>query len=357
MNEMKRILLGRQIPPLTPLTEETVQAKQAEWKELLLQGEYGTPLPPPESCTFEILPVSRADTRFAAGLATVSTVVAKGTLNGRDFSFPFQAILPNAPGTYPFVIHNDFNPGVPTKYNPTEELLQRGIAIFHVFYQDVTSDDGDFTNGLAGTFYGGKERAAHDPGKIAMWAWANMRIMDYAETLSCLDMGRAAVCGHSRLGKTALLTGMLDERFSYVFANDSGCSGDALARGNTGERIADIVKRFPYWFCPAYAQYKEQGYPDAFDQHMLIAAIAPRRVLIGAAEQDAWADPLSQYLSCVAASPAWEAYGQPGFLALDRPPVAGDSFAEGGICYHLRTGLHYLSRVDWNRYLDVLLRE
>ena len=46
--------------------------------------------------------------------------------------------------------------------------------------------------------------------------------------------------------------------------------------------------------------------------------------------------------------------GLTGFVAPDRLPESGDIFAEGRIGYHLRAGCHYLSREDWNRYMDYM---
>lgn len=356
---LREILFERKVPQIEASDAVSMCALQKEYKKILLREEYGSPLPEPDSVSFEIDPAKKPYTRFAAGKATSTTIIAHTIVCGKEFSFPFQAIIPNKEGKFPFIIHNDFYRGVPSLGNPGEEIVERDVALFHVCYEDVTSDDGDFTNGLAGIIYDdpdGNSRADDAPGKIAMWAWANMRIMDYALTLDSLDHERGAVIGHSRLGKTALLTGLLDERFKYVIANDSGCSGDALFRGNAGEQIADIVsqKRFHYWFCKNFFKYADGGCPP-FDQHQLLAALAPRTVLIGAANEDAWADPVSQYLSGVAASPAWEAFGKKGLISPDRLPEIGDVFHEGCICYHLRQGTHYLSRHDWNLYIDVLL--
>ena len=356
---LQKLLNDRNVPLITAADAEGMLVAQAEYKEILLREEYGRPLPEPESVSFEIDPSKKPYTRFAAGKATSMTVIAHTVTCGKEFSFPFQAIIPNKNGKFPFVVHNDFYKGVPSLGNPGEEIVERDVALFHLCYEDVTADNGDFSDGLAGIIYNiadGNERDDDAPGKLAMWAWANMRIMDYAMTLDCLDLERSAVIGHSRLGKTALLTGLLDERFKHIIANNSGCSGDALSRGNKGEQIADIVSqsRFHYWFCKNFFKYAEKGYAP-FDQHQLLAALAPRTVMLGAADADAWADPISQYLSGIAASPAWKAFGKEGLVAPDRLPEVGDVLHSGGICYHLRSGTHYLSRHDWNLYLDVLL--
>ena len=355
---LQDLLIERNVPLITASDAESMRALQAEYKEILLREEYGTPLPEPDSVSFEIDPSKKPYKRFAAGKATSMTIIAHAVISGKEFSFPFQAIIPNKEGKFPFVIHNDFYKGVPSLGIPGEEIAERDVAIFHLCYEDVTADNGDFSDGLAGIIYNnadGNSRADDAPGKLAMWAWANMRIMDFAMTLDYLDHERGAVIGHSRLGKTALLTGLLDERFKYIIANDSGCSGDALSRGNAGEQISDIVsqERFHYWFCKNFFKYSEIGYAP-FDQHQLLAALAPRKVMLGAADKDAWADPISQYLSAFAATPAWKAFGAPGLISPDRLPVVGDVFNEGNLCYHLREGTHYLSRHDWKVYLDVL---
>ena len=358
---LKELLQSRDVPIISAVNAEEMRTLQAEYKEILLREEYGRPLPEPDSVSFEIDPDKKPHKRFAAGKATSTHIIAHTVIGGKEFSFSFQSVIPNKEGKFPFVIHNDFYQGLPTLGLPAEEIVDRDVAIFHLVYEDVTADNEDFTDGLAGVIYDntdGNAREDDAPGKLAMWAWANMRIMDYAMTLDCLDFERGAVIGHSRLGKTALLTGLLDERFRYIIANNSGCSGDALSRGNVGEQIADIVsqERFHYWFCKNFFKYAKVGYAP-FDQHQLLAALAPRTVMVGAAKEDTWADPISQFLSCVAASPAWKAFGKEGLVSPDRLPEVGDVFHSGGLCYHLREGTHYLSRHDWNHYIDVLLDE
>jgi len=182
-------------------------------------------------------------------------------------------------------------------------------------------------------------------------------MLDWALTQPQVDPRHVAVIGHSRLGKTALVAGMLDERFACVISNDSGCSGAAVTRGKPGEHIADITRNFPFWFCEHYQAYANNEQALPFEQDWLLAAIAPRLLLVGSAIEDEWAGPSHEYLGCVSASRAWEGLNQPGFVHPDRLPQVGDVLHEGAIGYHLRAGKHYLSREDWNRYMDFLDRK
>lgn len=318
-----------------------------EMLRIMLTNVYGVMPQKPDDIKFEVS--KNHMPRFCAGKAVCDKVTAVCTLGDKRFSFPFYATLPTDTGKHPFFVHINFSADVPDKYQPTEELVDSGFAVLSFNYKDVTSDDGDFSVGLAGVLYPGGERNGDTaPGKIAMWAWAAQRVLDFAQTLpDKLDLSCAVVCGHSRLGKTALLAAATDERFTFAYSNDSGCSGAAIARGGQGESVRAICDRFPYWFCEKYKQYAGREDEMPFDQHYLVASIAPRRVLIGSASEDAWADPVSEQLCCFAASSAFES----GFSCPDRAAEIGEEFFEGDIGYHLRRGLHYFSREDWNKLI------
>ena len=99
-------------------------------------------------------------------------------------------------------------------------------------------------------------------------------MLDWALAQPGVTAQRTAVIGHSRLGKTALGAGMRDQRFACVISNASGCSGAALARENTGETVAAICDRFPYWFCDHYRQYANAEEAMPFEQDWLVSGIA-----------------------------------------------------------------------------------
>ncbi len=336
---LHELLIDRRLPPLCDRTAML---------DVLQREEYGFLPPAPVSVTFtaEDMP---AVTNFCAGKATLQKVTAACDLDGKAFAFPFYAVIPTDGKPHPFFIHINFRPDVPDRYMPTEELVDNGFAVLSFCYKDVTSDDGDFTDGLAGVLYPDGKRNPTDAGKIALWAWAAQRVMDYAQTRGdVLRLDCGVVCGHSRLGKTALFTAATDERFAFAYSNDSGCSGAAIARGNTGEQIESICRMFPFWFCENYKQYAADPTVAPFDQHFLLASIAPRKVMVGSAAQDGWADPVSEFLACVAAGGAFAG----GFVCDDRLPQVDDCFIDGDVGYHLREGLHYFSRTDWHRLIQ-----
>ncbi|MDR2110500.1 MAG: alpha/beta hydrolase, partial [Spirochaetaceae bacterium] len=122
-------------------------------------------------------------------------------------------------------------------------------------------------------------------------------------------------------------------------------------RGKTGEHIKDITGRFPFWFCRNYQKYSENEDALPFDQHHLLALIAPRLIYVSSRTMDSWADPASEFKACNLASPAYRLYNKIG-LALNEMPLPETPSHEGEIGYHIKTGIHDMDEYDWERYLE-----
>ncbi len=336
------------LPDNLPMPDEL---SKDEIIDLLTLEEYGR-LPTAQTKVWA--EVVTKDDSFCAGKATLIKLMLKCQAPFGEFAFPVYYTRLNTKEKVPCFIHINFRDNVPDRYLPSEEIVDSGFSVLSFCYKDVSSDDGDFTNGLAGVVYKNGERKNDDCGKIGLWAWAAMRVMDYALTLPELDHSHISVVGHSRLGKTALLTGALDKRFFCAFSNDSGCSGAALARGKQGETIEKINNVFPHWFCKNYKKHSGNEDKMPFDQHFLLAANVPHLVYVASAMGDAWAHPENEYLSCVAASDYYVKHTGKGFIHPQCFPKVGEPLHQGNIGYHIREGEHYLSREDWQYFIKFL---
>jgi hypothetical protein len=242
---------------------------------------------------------------------------------------------------------------------PVKLLHDRGYATATAYCGDVFPDhaDGRKESALPSLGYaGGDERmvSGDEPGAISTWAWQLSRILDWLVTLPEIDPTRVIVVGHSRLGKTALWAGAGDERFAMVVSNESGCGGAALERRNYGETVKRITTSFPHWFAPTFATYADRETELPIDQHVVLAMTAPRPLYVSSAVEDRWADPRGEFLAAVAASPVWELFGKVG-LGTDTYPAV-DTAIGSSIGYHVRSGPHDITAVDWGHFADFATR-
>jgi len=130
---------------------------------------------------------------------------------------------------------------------------------------------------------------------------------------------------------------------------------DALSRRAFGETVARINTSFPHWFCLNFHQYNDREDDLPWDQHWLVAAIAPRPVLIHSATGDAWADPKGEYLSGFHAGPVYRLFGKEGLKQNTAPPP--DRPVGGTVGYFLRSGEHDVTAADWENYVAFARRE
>jgi dienelactone hydrolase len=244
-----------------------------------------------------------------------------------------------------------------------EESIGRGYAVATFYSGDVIPDDKALAEEALKVIRGGSaERGASDTATIMAWSWGFSRMLDYLESVPEIDAKRVAVVGHSRNGKTALLTAAFDVRVALAIPSQAGSGGTGpsrvqpeLAKLNergrpTAETVAVINKAFPHWFSGTFKAFDEAVEKLPFDQHCLIALCAPRPVLLSNAQDDLWANPDGQYTLLKAAAPVYALLDAPVQLPEARPAL--DQLLNERLGYFIRPGKHSMSKEDWKVWLD-----
>jgi endo-1,4-beta-xylanase len=308
--------------------------RRAEIKDLAQYYEFGYMPARAQSLTA----VSTSNPGGALSSRSIAVTVQDG---GRSASFTPVLFLPPA-GTapYPVVVQLDFRSSPATP--PNRAFTEAGYAVLSIPTSDnpamkspgVASDDGNHTGAFYSLYPYKLDREGNDRGVLLAWAWGASRGVDALEYLAAhdpdhanlLDLKKLVVTGFSRWGKAALVAGFFDDRFGVTAPGGSGSGGAAPYRydsfGNRPFRSApfgnvypwgrstgaetmgdhvrhqthnsnEMIRRFlndatPETVLPRMYRTGTAGYGERlpFDHHEIIAAIAPRAVIVNNTNDD-----------------------------------------------------------------------
>lgn len=318
-------------------------------KDLLQKEEYGYFPPKPDKVWGEVLSV---DKKINVYKAVYERINVHFTVKGKQFTVPVNFCYPLNKKS-PLMIEPNFFDEMYNKYTPVDEITDRGYAVATFCHNNVSKDlNDDWTDNLSLL----TDRSKKDGcGKLVLWAYAAMRVLDYLSTRPEIDVENVGVTGHSRLGIVALLVGAFDERFTFTHSNCSGTCGSALFSGRTkeSESIKQITEVFHCWFSHHFNEtYVDKEREMPFDQDYLVGLIAPRAVQIGSASEDLWANPVAEFGTLKKASKIWSLYGYKKVKNVKEFKLS--HHYGNGICdYFVRAGKHFFAREDWKLTLDV----
>ena len=251
----------------------------------------------------------------------------------------------------------DYTRGVQSRRFDLKTFMKRSIALAVCSYHDFFPDDyKGWKKSIWSLFVPEEEMEPRikNASAIGAWAWGLSRMLDYLETVPEIDADKAAVFGHSRLGKTSLWAAVEDTRFKFAHVNDSGCGGAAPNRRLFGETLFCMCSNSSgfghYWFSEYVNDVCLTPEKMPVDQHQLIALVAPRGVAVHSATEDLWADPTGEYISLWNANPVYALYGKNTLTSATPPPP--DTPVGTDMSYFLRKGNHDLLPSDWACSLD-----
>ena len=301
------------------------------WRQLILDLEYGGVPPEPIGVYFEEHHCGIQHTWPGKPLYRGFRIHCRG--GTAPFSLGAKLILPQSTSPVPVIINGDAC--WPRQEDITRTVLERGYGLLIFDRTEAARDlNGEARKHRVGGLYDIYPGLRF--GAISAWAWAYSRCLDLLYSLVEIDRARIVVSGHSRGGKTCLVAGLRDPRISLINDN-GGCAGGGAAYryvGDGGESIG-IVNDFPDWFDVRMRSFVGRESELPFDQHCLLAALAPRPVLLTYALDDRWSNPEGMVQSFWGAREAYRLLG-----------------AEESIAFHLRPGGHAHDVDDWQVLLD-----
>lgn len=171
-------------------------------------------------------------------------------------------------------------------------------------------------------------------GYMIRWAWGVSRIIDGLEQLpeAKIDLKRLAVSGCSFQGKIALYSGAFDERIALTIVHESGGGGtiswryaDTLEKRDKVE-VENLLHAqgsspdFP-WYARALRQFNNVPDRLPFDQHEVIAMIAPRAVLMIESTRIPRMGAEAARIDALAAGQVWKALGVPDRIGVTEDDV------------------------------------
>ncbi len=230
---------------------------------------------------------------------------------------------------------------------PVEQILARGFAYATFHESEIAPDDAVIAPAILAALAPAGTPDRSRPGVIAGWAWGFARVAAALETHPVIDPDGVVVAGHSRRGKAVLWAAALSDAIDVVISHQSGTGGASLSRSDVGETVAGVTAGFPHWFALAFAEAGADTDALAFDQHLLLALVAPRPLLLSNADRDQWSDPHGAFRAAQGASAVFALLGAEG--------LAQSSFADADLsdvlAVTMRQGRHGLRTDDWTRFL------
>jgi hypothetical protein len=193
-----------------------------------------------------------------------------------------------------------------------------------------------------------------DWGAIRRTTWPISRGIDFLETDPSVNARQIAVTGASIGGKQALAAGVFDERIGLVFAAVSGEAGASMMKRDWGETIDDLAQLSPQNYCANFQKWVRNWGAMPVDAHMLLAAMAPRPVLVSGGSNDQWSDPVGVFWSAHYASPVFELLGERG-IGISEPPKLDTFVGEKLVFYH-HDGGHEVLPMETEKYYEMAAR-
>jgi hypothetical protein len=258
------------------------------------------------------------------GTVTNSSISVHVEAEGTPIDYQAGIVLPPGEGPFPAII----NIGAGGLTLGQDRILGMGVAIIYYDHTKIGTEGqpeqsrGDPNPGKFYDIYGGD----HSAGLLMAWAWGASRLIDVLEASdgSVIDWTRLGVTGCSRNGKGAFAVGLFDERIALTIPHETSTAGVPLYRmvDILGQERTDHNYFGLNWLSNNFEPFvydKNTSTSNAvklpIDTHSLVAAIAPRGLLVLENPGEPQMGAQAGHTATIAGAEVWSALGVLGNLS------------------------------------------
>jgi pimeloyl-ACP methyl ester carboxylesterase len=276
------------------------KARRAEIWNLYQKYDLGTFPPKPKLDRAVVLDETQGNSYLIRNVRLEFGPDSKATMR-------VQVMIPNGNGPFPVLISPNL-----AGWGPA--LLRRGYISAGYAGNDGMDDAAALD----------KLYPDYDFALLPRRAWAAGLVVDYLETLPQVDRKRIGMFGYSRDGKMAAIATALDARISAVIAGSTGVGGilpwRLAGERNFAEGIESTTRSFPTWFVPRLRFFSGREDRLPVDGNLLVAAIAPRSILIEWGSNDEVSNTYGMEQAYQSALKVYRLLGQPERIGIMRVP-------------------------------------
>jgi len=232
----------------------------------------------------------------------------------RAVSLRVEVYIPPGNGPFPAVVEVGDRQGERLMTDLAARAARRGYVVCSFDRADAFLAKDVYTN--------------WDCNQLVWWSYAASRCIDALCGLDEVDPSKIAVMGHSRGGKMALVTAVLDQRVSATIASHPGAGSGQVAPWRYlgekfgGETLESSTLSFPYWNHPRLRFFAGRENKLPFDSHFMMSLVAPRALLVSQGDADDVGECWGAQQAYLATKRVYELLGHPRRLNI--------SFHSGG---------------------------
>jgi len=262
------------------------------------------------------------------GTVTESTISVHVEAEGTPIDFQASIVLPPGDGPFPAIINVGAQGGFGGIPLGEQRIVDQGVAVIYYDHAKIGTEGqaeqsrGDPNPGLFYDIYGGD----HSAGLLMAWAWGASRLIDVLQAAdgSVIDWTRLGVTGCSRNGKGAFAIGLFDERIALTIPEETSTAGVPLYRmvDILGKERTDHNYYGLNWLSNNFEPFVFDDTTNTsnavklpIDTHSLVAAIAPRGLLVLENPGEEQMGAPAGHTATIAGAEVWSALGVLGNLS------------------------------------------